>query len=69
MYLNFNITYTDRIFISFVFLFNFNIWYLINILKYNTSLFIDIEIVLLMKTNRERMATQIEKVYCLLVSE
>ena len=43
MYLNFNITYTDRIFISFVFLFNFNIWYLINILKYNTSLFIDID--------------------------
>jgi hypothetical protein len=38
------VMYTDRIFISFVFLFNFNIWYLINILKYNTSLFIDIEI-------------------------
>jgi hypothetical protein len=44
--------YTARIFVSFVFLFNFNIWYLINILKYNTSLFIDIELVLLMKTNK-----------------
>lgn len=52
MYLNFNIMYTARIFVSFVFLFNFNIWYLINILKYNTSLFIDIELVLLMKTNK-----------------